>query len=154
MKKTVEILTKLLKRTTLCFTLLTFFFAVAGYAVKPDANAIMCSELLYMLLFSLMIGISFCICDFVKKNSVVRRALQFVLSYVSFALMFFVGGAGKTFIDNLSQNKAFTIICVSLVFIGVYVVIAALHIGFGALSNMLKNSKQKYVPQFNQNDNK
>lgn len=155
MKIIPEFFNKWLKRSTLCFTLVMLGMSLAGFAVKPDSNALFCSQILYILLFSVLVGISFGAADFVKNNAVIRRAVQFVLSYVSFALTFYLGGAGKNYFENQSTNKAFTVICTTLIFIGIYVVAAFLVFAFAKAKESFANRNKKYEKQFDdvKNDN-
>ena len=148
MKTAVEMWKKFLYRTTLCYTLVVTAFAFTGFAVRPDSNVMFCSQLLWMLVFALLVGITFFIADFVKNNAVIKYSVQFLLTYGSFALTFFAGGAGRTFMENESQNVAFTVISTSLMFIGIYVVIAAVVFGVRSAKSRFANRKQKYDPQF------
>ena len=148
MKNISDIASKWIFQTSLCFTLTVTAFALAGFALRPDANALFCSQLLYMLAFSALIGLTFSICSLFKGNAVIRRTFQFVLSYASFALTFFLGGAGKGYLDSQSSNKVFTVVCMSFIFIGVYFVIAALVCGFDAAKSAFWRRGEKYEKQF------
>lgn len=148
MKRIVNAVVKWFSRTTLCFTLVLIGMSLAGFATKPDSNAIYCSQVLYLFAFSALIGVSFCVSELVKKNAVICRTLQFVLCYISFVLTFYLGGAGKSFLENQSANKAFTVICTTLIFIGIYVVVAVIVWAYGAVIKKIAGKNEKYQKQF------
>jgi len=129
------------------FTLLVLAFSLAGYSVNSD-NVMFASQLLQLFAFCVVASLGIGVSDCVKNNNVIKHALRFVLVYTSFAVFFFALGAGKSFINNESGNKIFTIICLTLLFVGIYVVVAAVIFGFTAVKKAAANKKLEYKNQF------
>ncbi len=148
MNKIKEFAKKWYDNTLLMFALVVLAFSLAGYAVNPDANVMFSSQILQIFCFSAVASLGIGISGFVKNNNVIKHAVRFVLVYASFAVFFFALGAGKSFINNESGNKIFTIICMTLLFVGIYVVTAAVILGFKAVKKAIENKNAEYKNQF------
>lgn len=145
MSRLNDIIKKWFYRTILCFTLVVTGFSIIGLSYG-DMNTMYCSQILYLLLFSALIGVSFGVADGIKANSVLKASVQFVCSYLSFVLCFYVLEASKNF--KYSNNKILGIIATTLLFVGVYAVIAVGTAAFKKIINARKNAKKEYENQF------
>ena len=85
MKKTGLFLSALVRRLTLCFTLIVMTFTAVGIIANVEGmgKGLAVGQLMDFFVFSLLFAVSFGIADFVKNNVIIRRALQFVLSLAS-----------------------------------------------------------------------
>ncbi len=142
-----EIVKKWYYYALLMFTLLVLAFSLTGYSVNSD-NVMFASQLLQLFAFSVVASLCIATSDCVKNNNVIKQAVRFVLVYASFAVFFFALGAGRSFINNESGNKIFTVICMTLLFVGIYVVVAAVIFGFTAVKKAAANKKLEYKNQF------
>lgn len=134
----------------LIFTLIILALSLAGYAVNPDTNVMFISQILQLFAFSVVAAICICLSDLVKTNAVIKHAVRFVLVYVSFAVFFFTLGAGRNFMANDSANKAFTIVCLTLMFVGIYVVVAGVVYAYNSVARAVANRNSEYKNQFDE----
>ncbi len=154
MIKFKEFAKKWYNNTLLMFALVVLAFSLAGYAANPGANVMFSSQIIELFFFSCAASLGIGISSFVRNNSVIKQALRFVLVYAAFAVFFFAFGAGNSFINNESGNKVFTVICLTLMFVGVYVVSASLIYGFFAITKAIQNKNIEYTNQFEDVKNK
>ncbi len=145
MSRLNNIIKKWFYRTILCFTLVVTGFAIVGLSFNA-MNTLFCSQVLYLLLFSALIGVSFGVSDGIKTNSVLKASVQFVCSYLSFVLCFYVLEASKNF--AYTGNKILGIIATTLLFVGIYVVISFGVVMFRKIVSSRKSSKEQYENQF------
>ena len=148
MEKMKSFFAKAYNLSLLIFTLVILAFSLAGYAVKPDENVMFVSQILQLFAFSVVTSLCICVSDFVKVNAVIKHAVRFVLVYASFAVFFFTLGAGKSFMANDSANKVFTVVCLTLMFVGVYVVVAGVVYAFNTVKSSMLSKNSEYKNQF------
>lgn len=145
MQRLNDIMKKWFYRTILCFTLVVTGFAIVGLSYGA-MNTMFCSQILYLLLFSALIGVSFGVADGIKTNAVLKASVQFVCSYLSFVLCFYVLEASKNF--AYSNNKILGMIATTLLFVGIYVVVFAVVFAFKKVLTARKTAKLEYQNQF------
>ena len=150
MNKIFEVISSFFRRTFCCFSLVTIAMAAVGKLVSENefSNYISVNLILSFLTFSLLFALSFLIADFVK-NTVVRRFLQFVLTYASVAVAFFAGGAFENYVlTNAVQNKGFSILAISFVFVIIYVVCGIVTLVVSLVKSKLLNNNKEYKEMF------
>lgn len=154
MKILGKIISSFIHRAALCFSLIVLSFTIVGTVagVESIGKGLAMTQLLTFFYFSALIAVSFGICDFVKNNIIVRRTLQFLLSFGSMALAFFTGDFFKTYLSGM-QNPAFSVIAISFMFVIIYTVIAVAVLVFNYVVNKVTNSKKEYVSIFSEEDN-
>lgn len=139
------------RRTFCCFTLITAAMALIGRVVnKSDfSNYISVDLIVSFLLFSLLFALSFGISDLIKNNGVLKRFLQFILTYASVAVVFFAGGALGRYIEaNGVQNKGFSILAISFVFVIIYVVCGLIALVASSVRKKIAGDKEEYSEMF------
>lgn len=145
--KILNVISKFFKRTFCCFSLLTLVMAVVGTVIKTNeySKYIAADRILGFFLFSLLFALSFAIADIVKENSIIRRALQFVLTSISMAAVFLFGPAFGSYVDvNNVQNKGFSILAICFMYVIIYVVFGVISLAFGALRKKLTGCDKEY----------
>ncbi len=150
----MKILSEIIKKwwgvTTTCFTLVLLGFSLVGFSITPETNALLCSQIMWMFLFSALVGISSCICFVLKFSAVIKGTVRFVLCYISFVLSFLLGGAGKNYLDSQSANKVLTVMFASLIFIGIYVVVEVISFAVFSVKKHFASKKVVYHKQFDE----
>ena len=142
-----------LKRTFACFSLLTVAFALVGKIVGGNEllNYLSVDFILSFFAFSLLFAFSFFVADFVKNN-ILRRFLQFVFTYIDVAVVFFAGGALENYVlSNAVQNKAFSVLAISFIFVIIYVVLGLLSLVSALIKSKLCNNNKEYSEMFENN---
>lgn len=149
MKIFKNVIASLVRRTTLCFTATVMCFAVVGSLadIEQTGKGLAIGQLTDFFVFSLILGAVFAACDFIKNNSVIRRTLQFVLTYAGFALVFFTGSIFKEHLEQM-QNPAFSVLVVSFIFVVAYIAVALISLLIGFLVNRTENRSKEYVNMF------
>lgn len=147
MKTAFDIISKFFYRTFCIFSLLTL--AVCGFGMLFHVQDLSSKIIFSFLGFSLMLSVSFLIGDFIKNNAVLRNAVKFVLSYFSVVVIFFLGGplAAYTKAQHL-QNKGFSVLAVSLVYVLIYAAIGLVVLLFNFIKNKILNNKTNYEKMF------
>lgn len=137
------------------FTGIVFCMALIGAALNTDTlnNTLICTQILWIALFSALIALVFSVTDFLAAKHVgmiAVRAVHFVLSYIFFYLTFAVGGAAESYLKRGAAftNTVFQIICMSFLFVGVYAVIGFVRIGVTAIKHRLKKHDAPYEPLY------
>ena len=149
MKKTGLFLSALVRRLTLCFTLIVMTFTAVGIIANVEGmgKGLAVGQLMDFFVFSLLFAVSFGIADFVKNNVIIRRALQFVLSLASLIAVFLTGDSFKSYLAEM-QNPLFSIVAITLFFVVVYTAIALVVLVFGYIRNKITNSGKEYENMF------
>lgn len=154
MKNIAKFIKKMISRITLCFTALVMTFTIVGaFAdVSASGKGLAIGQLSSFFWLSCLIALSFCICDFIASNAVLRRTMQFVLSYVSVVVVFFLGDYFKTYLSGM-QNPAFSVLAISFMFVIIYTVIAVAVLIFNFVASKLECSEKEYESMFNGSKN-
>lgn len=145
-----QLLNKLITSTSVYFTIIVVVMAVIGQAFGDFALiALPCEVLLFTLLFSFLISVAFAVSQFMKEkniNSIAVYAIHFILSYLSFLLVYVWLGGAKGYLSGVfaSQNKIFTLIILSFFFIGIYVFTTLVKVVVVSLRNKLRNKNTGY----------
>lgn len=138
------------RRVTLSFTLIVLSFTFIGKFANVEEyfKGLAVSELISFFWFSCLLALSFGIADFIKKNVIIKRTVQFVLTYLSVVVIFFCGTVFKNMLATV-QNPAFTVVSVTFAFVVVYSIIAFLVLLTKFVMNKILNSKKEYTGMFN-----
>ena len=124
-----KIIHKLIYSTALYFSVIIMVMAIIGQNAGDGVLAALpCTVLLWTLLFSFLVSVSREICEILKKrnvNTVAVYAIHFVLTYLSFLLVYIFLGGANVYLSSAfaSQNKIFTVIIMSFFYIGIYAVL-------------------------------
>lgn len=136
-----------MRRFFCTFGCITLAFALVGLILNED-YVMFCSQIMWNALFSALIALTFTICDFIalKMNVVAVRSIHFILSYASFFVTYVTGGAAKSYLtdNSAATNKVFMVICMTLLFIGVYAVVAFVRLGAGAFVRTRADKNKDY----------
>ena len=146
LKKFLDALSAFFKRTFTCFSLLTFCMALVGFFQKTDEmnKAMSVGEILTFFIFALFFGLSFLIADFFKKNVIVKRALQFVLSYASLVGVFYFSDAITNQVETNSHNFGFSLLAISFFYVLIYFVCACFVLIKNAVYKKCANREEEY----------
>lgn len=150
MKKTFAALSVFFKRSFACFSLIALAFAIVGKIISGNEllKYISVDFVLSFFAFSVLFALSFFLADFIK-NAILRRFLKFVLTYSSFSLVFFAGGAFENYVlSNAIQNKAFSVLAISFIFVIIYVIIGLVALACSAVKVKLDDSNKEYDKMF------
>lgn len=145
-----KLASKILYCGVLCFTLIVVFLSVIGTLAGEDImSALPCSMLLWTLLFSFLTAIAFAISALLKSlkvNTVVNCAVHFVLTYISFLLVYVIGGGADAYLGKVSaaQNRVFSIIMMSFCFIGIYAVVGLIRMCAATIRHQFKVKNAEY----------
>lgn len=151
MKIVENIVSTFVRRMTLCFTLIVLTFTVVGSFTNMESfgKGLAISQLVSFFLFSVLVAVSFGIADFIKNSSIIRRTVQFVLTYASVVLVFFTSSLFKSYLSGM-QNPAFSILVVTFCFVLIYTCIAVLVLAASFVRNKIINSSKEYVNMFDE----
>lgn len=147
LKKTITIISKFLTRTFSCFSLITLSMALIGSMMNTDElyKYLAVKQIITFFVFSLLFALSFLIADFIRNNVVIKRCMQFVLTYISLVAVFFFGGSFSNYIESNSvQNKGFSILSISFMFVMIYVFCAVIVLICLFIKNRIVNSNKEY----------
>ena len=147
----VSVINKFFARTFSCFSLITVAMSLVGLILNTDdmAKYLAVNQILTFFYFSLLFALSFGICDLIKNSSVLRRTFQFVLTYASLVLVFFLGGTFGNYVsENAVQNKGFSILAISFMFVIIYVVCGIIAMALGMISKKANATEEEYKSIF------
>ncbi len=149
MIKLGKFISVLVKRLTLCFTLIVMTFTVVGIIanVQSMGKGLAVAQLMDFFVFSALFAISFGIADFVKNSLILKRTLQFVLSLASLIFVFLTGDSFKSYLAGM-QNPLFSIVAITFFFVVVYTAVALVVLVFGYIKNRVTNSGKEYDKMF------
>lgn len=157
MKKLGTYLIKIVNNMNMTFMAITVLLSVIGlfadYFSKTTQNALPCSTLLWTLLFSFLLAVTFLISTLLRKtrlNVIIIEIIQFVLAYVAFALVYITGGGATAYLSgvNATQNKVFSIILMTFFFVGVYVVAVLVKICANSVIKKYQDKNKDYKPVY------
>ena len=143
----IEKFSKFLKRTFCCFSLITLSMSIIGIAANTDElNKYMAvKQILTFFVFSMLFALSFFIADFIKNNIIIRRSVQFTLTYASLVVVFLCGGSFSNYVEtNNVQNVGFSILSISFIFVIIYVVFAVIVLLSQFIKSKIENSSKEY----------
>ena len=149
-RKFNQLVKKLITSSSVYFTTIVVIMSVIGQVFGDfDLAALQCEVLLLTLLFSFLISVALVVSEFMKEkriNSIAVYAIHFILSYLSFLLVYIWLGGAKGYLSGAfaSQNKIFTLIIMSFFFIGIYVFITLIKFVVVSLRNKLRNKNTGY----------
>ena len=149
-KNFTHIVSKLITSCALYFTIIVIVMSVIGQSFGDLALvALPCEVILWTLLFSFFISVALVVSEFMKEknlNSIVVYGTHFILSYLSFLLVYVWLGGANAYLSSAfaSQNKIFTLIIMSFFFIGIYVFTAVVKIVLVSFRNKLRNKNTDY----------
>ena len=149
--KVLTVISTFFRRTFCCFSLQTLVMAVVGTVVTTNeyAKYIAADRIIGFFVFSLLFAVSFLVADFIKDSAIIRRTLQFVLTSVSMAVVFFFGPAFSSYVDaNNVQNKGFSILAICFMYVIIYVVCGVVSIVLGSLKKRLTSNDKNYESMF------
>lgn len=141
------------KRAFCCFSLVTVAMALVGMAENKQDDIsyyISVDLIISFFLFSLLLALSFCISDLIKNNNVLRRAAQFVLTYLSAVVVLF-GAFGDYVKANNVQNPGYSMLMLSFCFVIIYALCGVVALIFGVIKSKIANENKEYKEMF---DNK
>ena len=150
-----EKLSTFARRTLYCFALITLGMTFVGSLAKTDdtMHYLASEQMMTFFVFSLLFALSFFIADFVKNNIIVKRTIQFVLSYASLVAVFLFGGTFRNYVEqNSVQNPAFSVLSISFMFVVIYAVAALIVLVSSFLKVRLENSDKEYKSMFDKKD--
>lgn len=153
-KKIFDNVSLFFRRTFSCFSLLTLAFAVVGMLIKTNEySKFIASDLIVsFFVFSSMLALSFAISDLFKNSAVLKGFIRFILTFISLCVVFFAGGAFSNYVAvNGVQNKSFSILAISFVFVIIYVVCSLVTILAGFIKRKISEGDKEYISIF---DNK
>lgn len=139
------------RRTFCCFSLITILIALIGTFNNTDElyKFVSVKQIFSFFVFSILFAFSFAICDCIKNNAIIRRAVQFVLSYASLSAVIFGGGSFKSYVDkNAVQNTPFSVLSISFAFVIIYVVCALIVLLAKSVSRRVQNGEKEYDNMF------
>lgn len=147
MIKIIEVLGKFVKRALVCFALVILGFICARLAIGNEHSAVNfdINQMLVLFYFSCLFSLSFTIASFIKNSAVIRRTVQFVLSFLSCFVIIF----SNSFVSE-GQNPAFRILLIGFVFVVIYAVCSAAVLISGYVYNKLVNGGKEYVNMFDE----
>ncbi len=151
MNKVMEFMSVFFKRAFCCFSLITVVMAIVGKLTNTSefSNYISVNLIISFFLFALLFALSFGIADFVKNNGILRRFIQFVLTFAGVVIVFFVGGAFENYVStNNVQNKGFSILAISFMFVVIYFVCGLISLVFGFIKSKLSRGNKDYKEMF------
>lgn len=146
----LKFLNKLVFRFAICFAgIILLWSAVSLFDTVHSTPSIPCSVILWMALFSLLISVAFIITDLLsgikKINTVILRLIHFLLSYISFVMVFIVGDASDIyFANNAYTSPILKGMLLSFLFIGIYAVIGFIRIITASIIQRLMNNRKEY----------
>lgn len=138
-------------RTFFCFTFITMGMAIVGNLMNTDElyKYMAVKQLFTFFVFSLLFALSFMIADFFSKNVIIKRTIQFVLTYISLAAVFFFGGSFTNYVEaNGVQNTGFSILSISFIFVLIYAVCAVVVLVAKFVAGLVTNRNKEYVSVF------
>ena len=144
-------ISKFFTRAFACNSLIVVAMAVFGYLMNTDEffKYLSVNQILTFFAFSLLFALSFGIADLLKVNVILKRCVQFVLTYLSLVLVFFLGGSFSSYIEsNNVQNKGFSILAISFMFVIIYTVCGLVALLFGFIRNRISESNKQYESIF------
>lgn len=150
----VSAIKKFFTRTFSCFSLITVAMSLVGLIFNTDdmAKYLSVNQILTFFCFALLFAFSFGICDLIKNSNVLRRTLQFILTYASLVVVFFLGGTFGNYIsENAVQNVGFSILAISFMFVIIYVFCGVIALVLGLISKKTSCNDDEYKSIF---DNK
>jgi len=147
MIKIIDVLGKFAKRALVCFALVILGFICARLAIGNEHSAVNfdINQMLVLFYFSCLFSLSFTIASFIKNSAVIRRTVQFVLSFLSCFVIIF----SNSFVSD-GQNPAFRILLIGFVFVVIYAVCSAVVLISGYVYNKLVNGGKEYVNMFDE----
>ena len=156
--KFTECADSFIRKATAIFSVIVFIFALIGVMVDENTlavSALPCSMLLWTALFSLLLSMVGSICDILRKsklNTVVLKAVHFILSYAAYLAVYVFGNGASAYINESAvTNFAFKIIVMTLIFIGIYVVVSAVKFAFTSISKRVENKNKNYESIYTDN---
>ena len=146
MKKFSQVITKLFNRAFAVFSIMTV--AICAFGLIFNAKELNSYLVFAFIGFSFALSLSFAIADLLKNNSVLRNTVRFILSYLSLAGVFFLGGplALHEYING--SNKGYSILAVSVVFIVIYTVCGLVVLIVNSIKKKAENSDKEYESMF------
>ena len=147
MVKIIDVTGKFVKRALVCFALIILGFVCARLVIGNGQSAMNfdINQMLVLFYFSCLFSLSFTVASFIKKSAVLRRAVQFVLSFLSSFVIIF----SSSFVSE-GQNPAFRILLIGFVFVVIYAVCSAVVLISAYVYNKLTNSGKEYVNMFDE----
>lgn len=141
-----EMIRKFFVRTFTCFSLLTLVMAFVGLFNKSDelSKYLTVNQIFTFAIISLFFALSFLIADFIKNNTIIRRCVQFVLTYASFIGTWFLRGTLKNHVETNSHNMAYSLLMISFGFVVAYVICALIVLLLGAVKKSAVEKELKY----------
>ena len=146
-----NVISKFFTRAFACNSLIVVAMSLFGYMTNTDeySKYLSVKEILTFFVFSLLFALSFAIADLFKNNVILKRCAQFVLTYLSLAVVFFFGGSFSSYVEaNNVQNKGFSILAISFMFVIIYTVCGVIALLFGFIKNKISDSKKQYESIF------
>ena len=141
-KSILDALHKLVFRSSLTFSLLSLIIAFISAKQQLGING---NAYISLAVFSVLTAISFLVTDVLKKhsiNNVLTTSVNFILCYLSFTVLFYLL---KDMLATTSFNSTVaSFIYLSIVFVGVYFVIAAIKLIAGMVKNSLLQNGEEY----------
>ena len=153
MNKIFNVISTFFKRAFACFSLLTLAFAIIGKSISGNEmlKYISADFILAFFAFSVLFAFFFLVSDFVRNN-ILRRFLQFVFTYIDVAVVFFAGGALENYVLSIAvQNKAFSVLAISFIFVIIYVVFGLVSLVSALIKSKLCNNNKEYSEMFENN---
>ena len=143
--KFLNLLESFFKRTFLCFSMIVLVFTFTGSIlnVEDSGKVLAVSQLMGFFSFSFLFSLSAELSFIFKKNSVVKGAVKFILSLVSFVLVFFTNTSFSLYLEE-KQNPAFSVIVITFVYVLIYAACSLFGLAYKSLKNKLENSLKAY----------
>lgn len=134
-KKIFDALHKFVFRSALTFSVASLIIAAISAKQQTGINGI---GYIYFALFAVLIAVSMLITDILKKytsNTVVTGTVQFVLCYLSFAVLFYL--MKDMIATNSFNSPVASFIFLSIAFVGIYCFIAVIKIVAGMVKRKI-----------------
>ncbi len=145
-----EIIKNYFIRLFVCFSLVVIGFCVVASAIGNEKGIMVLAipSVWTFLAYSAMFSLSFTIASFIRNSVVIKRCVQFLLSFASLGIIL----PGNTFVSE-GQNPAFRILLIALMFIIIYTLCALILFVFKYFSNMSTNRYKDYDSIFEEQKN-
>lgn len=150
-KVVLEKLSAFVRRTLYCFALIALGMTIVGSLAKTDdtMHYLASEQMMTFFVFSLLFAFSFFIADFITNNVIIKRSVQFILSYGSLVAVFLFGGTFQNYVEqNSVQNPAFSVLSISFMFVVIYAAAALLVLIGSFIKSRIENSDKEYKSIF------
>lgn len=135
---------RFLQITSVIFMPLALFFTAVGNNIKVNSSVF--GTMLLLSCFSALVSADFLLCASLKINNILKRAVHFILAYLSFFIVFFA--------VPKKLSDLYTVIIMTLAFVVVYSIAGGVKIAICSLLSRKEMDKNYTSVYDNLNKNK